>query len=95
MKKAILLLMVAVGLFAGGYTMAPDGTYVGGSSYHMAPNGQYVSGSASGGNTYTPNGTVVGGSGYNTTPSGKHVSGNSYGYAPNGKEIGTQIGGKK
>lgn len=29
-------------VFAGGFTMAPDGSYVGGYSYQMAPDGSYV-----------------------------------------------------
>ena len=43
--------------YAGGYTMTPDGGYVGGDSYQMTPDGGYV-----GGDSYqmTPDGGYVG-----------------------------------
>lgn len=62
MKKLLLLAVLTVALFssiglAGDYTMAPDGTYVGGDSYTMAPVGTYVGGEDY---TMTPDGGYVG-----------------------------------
>ena len=62
MKKKILTTLVVIlsmsnGLFAGEYTLAPDGTYVGGSTFNMAPDGSFVGGS---GSTLAPDGTYVG-----------------------------------
>lgn len=60
--KKLLLAVLTVALFssiglAGDYTMAPDGTYVGGDSYTMAPVGTYVGGEDY---TMTPDGGYVG-----------------------------------
>ena len=42
----ITLLAFATTSIAGGYTMAPDGSYVSGNSYNMAPDGSYVGGNS-------------------------------------------------
>ena len=47
MKKTIVTTLVALTIFntavyAGGFTLAPDGSYVAGSSASLAPDGSYV-----------------------------------------------------
>ena len=46
-----------VDTYDAGYNMAPDGSYVGGSSNTLAPDGSYVSGDSF---TLTPDGSYVG-----------------------------------
>ena len=52
-----LILLSSTSLFAGDYTLTPDGNYVGGDSYSLAPDGNYV-----GGDSYSlaPDGNYVG-----------------------------------
>lgn len=44
MKKIIVsaVLVMSTMVYADGYTMAPDGSYVGGSSSQLAPDGTYI-----------------------------------------------------
>ena len=58
MKKIALSVMAIVTIvstasIAGGFTLAPDGSYVAGDSASLAPDGSYVSGGSS---SLTPNG---------------------------------------
>ena len=58
-KIAITLITLAFATtaIAGDYTMAPDGSYVGGNSNNMAPDGSYVGGNS---NNMAPDGSYVG-----------------------------------
>lgn len=58
MRKVVLTVMMLVGiLMADGYTLAPDGKYVGGNSATLAPDGSYVGGSKA---SLTPSGNYIG-----------------------------------
>jgi len=62
MKKILLLVVLTVALFssiglAGSWTLAPDGTYVGGNRWSLAPDGTYVGGKSW---ALAPDGTYVG-----------------------------------
>jgi hypothetical protein len=72
--------------FAGDYTMAPDGSYVGGDSYTMAPDGSYVGGDSA---TMAPDGSYVGGDSATMAPDGSYVGGDSATMAPDGSYVGS------
>jgi len=59
MKKIIVsaVLVMSTMVYADGYTLAPDGSYVGGNSSSLAPDGSYVGGSSS---QLAPDGTYIG-----------------------------------
>jgi hypothetical protein len=81
----ILCLFIAEASIASEYTMAPDGSYVGGDTWLMAPDGTYV-----GGETWTmaPDGTYVGGETWIMAPDGSYVGGESWIMAPDGSYVG-------
>ncbi len=54
----VLAALLSTAAIADDYTMAPDGSYVGGDEYTMTPDGTYVGGDHY---TMTPDGTYVGG----------------------------------
>ncbi len=55
--KIAIIMAIAFSTSCFGYTMAPDGSYVGGSTYTMAPDGSYVGGT---GYSLAPNGKYIG-----------------------------------
>ena len=59
MKLLILTasVLLSTTIYADGFTMIPDGSYVSGDSYHIAPDGTYQSGDSS---SLTPDGSYVG-----------------------------------
>lgn len=58
MRKVFLTVLILVGiLMADGYTLAPDGSYVGGSTSTLAPDGSYVGGSKA---ILAPDGSYLG-----------------------------------
>jgi hypothetical protein len=68
MRKVIVLIIFLTGFaFGGGYTLAPDGSYVSGSKATLAPDGSYVGGNKA---TLTPSGGYVGGSTSKLAPDG-------------------------
>jgi hypothetical protein len=88
-KTILILLLVitapALAFADSDYTLAPDGTYVGGNESTLAPNGTYVGGNQA---TLAPNGSYVGGSSYTLAPNGTYVGGNQATLAPDGTYVG-------
>jgi hypothetical protein len=58
MRKVIVLIIFLTGFaFGGGYTLAPDGSYVSGNKATLAPDGSYVGGNRA---VLAPDGRYVG-----------------------------------
>ena len=53
----VSILLSSYTVFADGYTITPDGSYVGGDSYTITPDGSYVGDDSY---TITPDGSYVG-----------------------------------
>ena len=51
------------------YTLAPDGSYVGGDSFSLTPDGSYVGGDSF---SLTPDGSYVGGDSFSLAPDGSY-----------------------